>query len=525
MARALLALALLVTGCESHPKVDWANLTPPPHSPAAPAGIGLEPDHERVTVSWVPNSAEDQTSSYTVYSAAEDWQTWTASLPAAVRTTGVSCCSFVRSDLLNEQEHWFAVSANNEFGEGSAAPPLKVVPPGWVGSRQAGTATSDFSSSVTVGASGDLYAAGDTLGALHGETPFGLVDGYVAHYRTSGQRVWTRLIGTLADDQVLAVAVDITGDVVVAGFTNGAFPGETAQGMGDAFVAKFSEDGDLEWLHQFGTASPDSASAVAVFGTNAICLVGTTSADLDGETNQGSQDAFVTLYDGTGTRQWTRLIGTSAAEVGKAVAFSPSGKIYVAGTTTGALQGSNLGGVDAFVSERFTNGGQSWIRQFGSSLNERVEGVATDEQRDRVYVSGDTPGAFGGQTVSGPSDPFVVAYDRGPGTIAWTRFIGGSSAENPATLSTLPDGRIIAAYYAAQAVTLQDVIVSQLGTNGSVAWTTSVGSGSLDYLGGLSTDGYGNAYITGQTMGSIGAANAGDWDYFVSKLGPDGIVR
>lgn len=89
----------------------------------------------------------------------------------------------------------------------------------------------------------------------------------------------------------------------------------------------------------------------------------------------------------------------------------------------------------------------------------------------------------------------------------------------------LPDGRLVAAYYASQAITLQDVIVSQLGTDGTLNWTTPVASGNLDYFGGVTTDEYANTYVSGQTMGSIAAENAGGWDYFVSKLGPDGTVK
>lgn len=520
---AAVGLVLQIAACDSHPKVDWAGGDP--RAPSLTAGVTLAPDHESVQVSWTANAADEGVSSFVVYSAAESWQTWSGSLQSAQRTPSLPCCAFTITGLPNEEMHWFSVAAVNEVGEGPSAPPVSVAPPGWSGTIQGGTSSSDFAGSVSVGPSGDLYAVGTTYEGLDGESPLGGSDGYVVRYRTNGQRVWTRLIGTPADELIHAAAVDDAGNVYIAGATSGAFPLETAQGMGDVFLAKLNTSGDLVWLHQIGTGAADSVAGAAVLGTNAVCFAGTTSGDLDGENNVGLADAYVTLYDATGTRQWTRLVGTTSAEEGNAVAIGPSGKCYVGGATAGALQGSNLGGKDAFVAEYLPNGGQTFLRQFGSTADQRAVGVVVDEPRDRIYVSGDTLASFGGQILDGPSDPFVVAYDRSAGTIDWTRFVGGGSVENPAEVALLSDGRIVAAYYAFQFVTNEDIVVVQLDTGGTVSWTTAASTGSLDYFSALDTDDYGNSYVTGYTMGSMGAPNAGSWDYVVVKFGPAGDIR
>lgn len=515
--------ALTVAACESHPDVAWPPA--PPLVPSIPSGVSLQTDHRSIEVSWSANPDGEQIAHYVVYGAAEDWTSWDASMVDASRSLAGSCCSFILTGLPNDLPHWIGVAAVNDQGESSPSAALAATPPGSFGLRQGGTATSDFSEGIAFGPTGDIYVVGSTYSDLDGESLLGGSDGFLIRYRPNGTRVWTRLIGTPADDAITAVSVDENGRAFVVGYTNGAFPGESPQGMADAFVAKVTTSGTISWLHQIGTSGSDSALGAAVLGTNFYCVAGIAAGNLDGETNAGGLDAFVSLYDGSGTRQWTRLIGTTGAESGNAVAIAPSGKIYVSGTTTGALQGSVIGGADGFVSERLSNGGQTWIRQFGSTTNDDVDGVAVDEGRDRVYISGDTFGSFGGEVLSGSSDPFVLAYDRGPGTVAWTRFIGGTGGENAAQISLAPSGDIFAAYYASQPVSLQDVLVVAMSSAGDPAWTSVIGSGSLDYFGGLSADDDGNVYVTGQTMGSVGAPNAGGWDYFLGKLGPDGIIR
>lgn len=392
-----------------------------------------------------------------------------------------------------------------------------------VSSLQGGTPGNDQGFGVSAGKTGDLYAVGYTDDALDGEGPLGVADAFVVHYRLSGERMWTRLLGTPGNDFANAAAVDAAGNLLVVGYTNGAFPTFPAQGQ-DAFLAKFASDGTLAWVRQIGSPGNDFANAVAVVGSNSICVAGTTDGDLDGENNAGMNDAFVTLYDAGGTRQWTRLVGTTVVEIGAAVAMRSAGTCYVAGYTTGALSGSNLGGNDAFVAE-YIAGGQTWIRQFGSGASDTVGSVVADDARDRVYVAGLTSGSFGGETLSGASDPFVVAYDRSGGAIDWTTFIGGSSGENTARLALQADGRPVASFYAFQPVSSADVFVAQLTTAGVVDWSTPVATGDLDYLGGISTDDYGNAYVSGYTYGAIGAPNAGLWDHFVAKIGPTGEVR
>jgi hypothetical protein len=100
---------------------------------------------------------------------------------------------------------------------------------------------------VAVDASGNVYVAGYTEGALPGQTnlgEMGFSDAFVRKYDAAGDELWTRQCGTSGYDWAYGVAVDASGNVYVAGSTYGTLPGQTKFGRRsdyDAFVVKFGE--------------------------------------------------------------------------------------------------------------------------------------------------------------------------------------------------------------------------------------------------------------------------------------------
>ena len=67
---------------------------------------------------------------------------------------------------------------------------------------------------------------------------------------------------------------------------------------------------------------------------NLFMYTGITLGNLDGQTNSGIYDAFLTKYSRDGTRIWTKLLGTSEDERSYyGVATSSDGHIYITGYT------------------------------------------------------------------------------------------------------------------------------------------------------------------------------------------------
>jgi hypothetical protein len=94
---------------------------------------------------------------------------------------------------------------------------------------------------VAVDGSGNIIVAGSTFGTLPGQTRAGLSDAFVRKLSPAGAEIWTVQFGSPAADAATGVAVDGSGNIIAAGEAYGALPGHTQAGLGDTFVVRLNE--------------------------------------------------------------------------------------------------------------------------------------------------------------------------------------------------------------------------------------------------------------------------------------------
>jgi len=291
--------------------------------------------------------------------------------------------------------------------------------------KQLGSSSSDFANGVATDSSGNVYVAGVTYGGLDGNSNKDNSDLFVVKYNSSGTKQWTKQYGTDRYDEARGVATDSSGNVYVVGGTKGNLNGISNSGRTDAFVIKFNSSGTKQWTKNLGTWQNDLANGVATDSSGNFYVTGFTYQDMDGNTSAGNADFFVAKYNSSGTKQWTKQLGTSKHDRARGVATDSSGNVYVTGDTYGGLDGNtNAGNSDLFVVKYNSSGTKQWTKQMGSSSRDYDYGVATDSSRN-VYVSGDTYGGLDGNTSAGNADLFVVKYNSS-GTKQWTNQLGSS---------------------------------------------------------------------------------------------------
>ena len=120
--------------------------------------------------------------------------------------------------------------------------------PSWTGIKQMGVAGAATSgNSVASDASGNVYVAGTTDGGLGGNTLTGTRDFFVTKYNSSGVLQYTKQMGVAgAATNGLSVATDASGNVYVAGSTTGGLDGNTLTGLYDFYVTKYNSSGVLQ---------------------------------------------------------------------------------------------------------------------------------------------------------------------------------------------------------------------------------------------------------------------------------------
>ena len=150
-------------------------------------------------------------------------------------------------------------------------------------------------------------------------------------------------------DYANGVVTDSSGNVYVTGGTKGGLDGNTSAGNTDLFVIKYDSSGTKQWTKQLGSSGRDSANGIAIDSSGNLYVAGITYGGLDWNTNSGANDLFVVKYNSSGTKQWTEQLGTPSSDAANAVATDSSGNVYVVGVTYGVLGEKNIGNSDLFV--------------------------------------------------------------------------------------------------------------------------------------------------------------------------------
>jgi hypothetical protein len=202
--------------------------------------------------------------------------------------------------------------------------------------------------------------AGLTSGGLDGNTLTGTIDFFVTKYNSSGVKQYTKQLGVATKStQGLSVATDVSGNVYVAGFTLGGLDGNTLTGTNDFFVTKYDSSGVKQYTKQLGVAGVESYGyGVATDTSGNVYVTGTTSGELDGNTLTGISVFFVTKYNSSGVKQYTKVLGVAGKSTqGAGVATDASGNVFVAGLTTGGLDGNTLTGTQDFFVTKYDSSG------------------------------------------------------------------------------------------------------------------------------------------------------------------------
>jgi hypothetical protein len=258
-----------------------------------------------------------------------------------------------------------------------------------------------------------VFATGYTLGDMAPDGPGGN-DGFVAAFDPdTGAQQWLTLVGTDRQDWGQGSAVTADGGVVVTGYTTGDLA-ELNAGARDAFVARLSPAGAIEWTAQIGSAGEDWTQGVGIHPDDgAIAIAGYT----DGELTQppgGDRDALVAVFEADGTLRWVQQFGTDGTDS----AFEPrfvGDQVVITGTAGGVLGAAHAGGRDAMVAWLDAATGEvGRIEQFGTATDDEAYGLAVASDGS-VWASGSTGGAISEGVETGDTDIFLIRFDPDSG--------------------------------------------------------------------------------------------------------------
>jgi hypothetical protein len=345
---------------------------------------------------------------------------------------------------------------------------------------------------------------------------------------------WHTFMGTSGWDAAKSIAVDMSGNVYVAGYSpNWGTPVNPHAGGDDAFIAKLDPNGVLLWHTFLGSTSGDYGIALTLDVSGNVYLTGNSSTTWGTPINPhaGDGDAFIAKLDSSGVLQWNTFIGSADNDYGYAIDVDTSGNVYISGmcyATWGTPVDPHSGGRDAYVVKLDNNGVRQWHTFLGSSDQDYGWGIVTDTIGD-VYVIGESQSTWGLPIDShvGSVDAFVAKLNSN-GIRQWNTFMGSTLPDYGYGITVDTSGNIYVtgqSYDWGAPVTPysggRDAFVAMVNSSGIRQWNTFLGSPDWDSGGAITVDSNGNVYITGHSKATWGvpfSPYTGDWDVFAAKL-------
>ncbi|MCX6154791.1 MAG: SBBP repeat-containing protein [Candidatus Kapabacteria bacterium] len=388
--------------------------------------------------------------------------------------------------------------------------------------------------------------------------------------------IWSTYYGgtSTLDEEARHATSDASGAIILCGFTQstgniattGAHQTTYGGSWYDGFLAKFNNDGTMNWATYYGGSNDDQAFGVYSDGSSIVMAGSTRSNDAGAIATPGAfqtslaggVDAFLVKFNSSGVRQWGTYYGSAGNEVANDVTIDGSGNIYLVGTTnssssiatSGASQTFNAGGNDAFLVKFNSSGARQWATYMGGSSTDEGNGICTDAG-GYVYITGltssssniATSGAHQTSFGGGSNDGYLVKY-ASSGALQWGTYYGGNDYDDGKKIiynngdiyftgMTKSNSAIATAgVYQSNIGGIEDAYVARFNSSGARQWGTYFGGSSIDEAWDICSDSKNNIIITGFTSSSDGIASNfvqqsdldGGRDAFIAKFTSSGNI-
>jgi len=319
-----------------------------------------------------------------------------------------------------------------------------------------GIGDDDEALAVTTDNSGNIYVIGKGGGILDFDpSPQKMILSsntttehiYLACYDSNLQVQWAkRLTGSSSGNEGRQIAIDGNGDILICGSfvgeidfdpsSNNLIMNSFTYNNGDAFVAKYSNQGSLIWAAQLGGNSVDGATSLGIDGANNIYVAGafSDSADFDpgigvswGIATGTFQDPFVVKLNSNGQYLWSfTLPGSGLPGWVSDMDVKNDGSFVVAGQFSNSIDAdpssstqtlTSAGNTDVFLIEYDQNGNHIRSTSFGGIYEDLLVGLER-QSSGNIFLTGTfmystdlQPGAGNSPiTSSGNKDIFLAKY-------------------------------------------------------------------------------------------------------------------
>lgn len=355
----------------------------------------------------------------------------------------------------------------------------------WVARYDGPNTNTDRGYAVTADVSGNVYVTGQSRG--NGTN----TDYATIKYNSDGVQQWVARYNGPGNsiDVAQAIAIDVTGNVYVTGYSRGS-------GTGDDYATiKYNSSGMQQWAVRYNGPwnFVDLAYSIAVDESGNVYVTGYSYG------NAPSSDYLTIKYNTSGVIQWeARYDAAGHSDQASSLAIDETGNVYVTGYSFSSI----LGHADYATIKYNSAGVQQWVARYNgpADLGDQARQLILDGEGN-IYVTGfsATPdtmydyatvkyNSLGVQQwaarYNGPDNLIDLASSIAVDNIG-NAYVTGSSATEPNPVSNY------------------DCATVKYSPTGVQEWVARYDgpAGGSDVALSIKADDIGNSYITGRSMG------------------------
>ncbi len=296
------------------------------------------------------------------------------------------------------------------------------------------------------------------------ETSFGTGNDLVLmKYNSSGSLIWYKHIGSPSTDVCAGVTIDESNSIYISGNYQGSFRFDATHtilntGSNDAFLAKYSANGDLQWASRICGAQNNQGilDLKYVASSNELVMtgyfidsliIGNQPSNYDTIKISNVASAFISTFNLNGsltrvrnfeqTYAFTRINKVAVSSEGFYFSGNYRQNLYL---TMDTLTSMTTSGNDAFIYKTDLNLQGEWIRNLRGSLSDNISTILSDKF-ENVYFLGTytSPVIYldstssdiissTGSTSSSDVDTYIGKYNRS-GVLQWYVKKGGVGSD------------------------------------------------------------------------------------------------
>ncbi|HUM46884.1 MAG TPA: T9SS type A sorting domain-containing protein [Chitinophagales bacterium] len=320
--------------------------------------------------------------------------------------------------------------------------------------------------------SSDMIA---TSGSYQSKYGGGKDDAFLVKFDRDGNLLWATYYGGEKLELGYCMTIDNTDHPIICGKTNslsgiaspGAIQSTFGGGQHDCYIAKFNDDGTLQWSTYYGGEAMDRVLACTTDKNGLIYLTGYTESishvatpGAYKTTGDVAGEAFIMKMGADGSMLFSTYFGSKGQDRGHSIAIDDAGNIITIGTsnsksgivTPNCHQPVYGGNTDMYLNKFTGNGMLLWSTYIGGSQDDRGRCCAIDAGGN-IYILGQvastniptTPGTFKPVFIPSGStdqDALIAKFDSS-GQNIWTTYFGGNDNEQPKSLKIDRFGSVI----------------------------------------------------------------------------------